>query len=173
MKKTVLGVPYFQSKQTGGLQVCNETGYAKSILDPLLKAVGQGAKDLSITDVRVILETNLTSLKSGYCGLSTTNKPYVVIDPESAMYDDEQHTWINPEEIRKIVAHELRHAWQYLTGIMQAIENGVMWNGQVFDWYDTSAMRWMFDDAELKKYDDQPWERDARQYAGELEEVEA
>lgn len=168
MKKTVLGVPYFQSKQTGGLQVCNETGYAKSILDPLLDAVGQVARDLSI-DVCVTLETNLSCLKSGYCGLSTTNRPYVVIDPESAMYGEGAQTWIDAAEIYKLVAHELRHAWQYLTGIMQDAENGVLWNGQFFRWYDTSEMKWLLDDAELKQYDDQPWERDARQYAGELD----
>jgi hypothetical protein len=170
MKKTILGVPYFQSKQTNGLQVLNETGFSKRILTPLLNAVGQVARDLALTDVRVILETELDSLKSGYCGLTTTKKPYVVIDPESAMYDDDWLTWIDPEEIRKVVAHELRHAWQYFTGMMQDAENGVLWNGQFFQWYDTSEMKWLLDDAELKQYDDQPWERDARQYAGEFEE---
>lgn len=170
MKKTILGVPYFQSKQTGGLQVVNETRFGKAILDPLLDAVGRVARDLDLLDVRVILETDLECLRSGYCSLTTTGRPYVVIDPEAAMYDDGQRTWLDAAEIATFIAHELRHAWQYLSGRLQNVENGVLWDGQFVRLYDTSEMKWLLDDAELKQYDDQPWEADARRYAGELED---
>ena len=169
MKTTALGVPYFQSKQTGGLQVVNETGYAKALLDPLLNAVGRVANDLRLQNVRVILEADLDGMKSGYCGLSTTNQPFVVINPETAIYDEHGRTWMDSTEIYRLVAHELRHAWQYLTGLMTQTEDGMIWRGQVFPQYEASAMRWVLDDAEYQRYADQPWERDARQYAGDEE----
>lgn len=170
MKTTALGVPYFQSRQTGGLQVVNDTGYAKALLAPLLSAVGRVANDLRLSDVRVMLDTDLGGMRSGYCGLSTTGKPFVVINPDAAIYGDDDRAYMDAAEIYRLVAHELRHAWQYVTGLMAETDTGVIWRGQVFPQYDAAEMRWVMNDAEYQRYLDQPWERDARQYAGEKDD---
>ena len=61
-------------------------------------------------------------------------------------------------ETMKTLAHELRHIWQYQTGIFPS---GNVWDGVTYDRND--IMRGNIPD----NYYEQPWENDAKAYAEE------
>lgn len=68
------------------------------------------------------------------------------------------------------IMHELRHIWQYYTGILQDVtipynKYKVLWNGILYD-----PIR-LGKKTDLESYINQPWEIDARIYADQIERL--
>jgi hypothetical protein len=66
---------------------------------------------------------------------------------------------MSKSETMRVIAHELRHIWQYQTGIFPSYN---VWDGKKFDTVVTIKRGKVPED-----YSNQPWESDANDYAKE------
>lgn len=99
-------------------------------------------KDLKITDVKIYWRATMLA---NWAGSANKDANTITILKEQTK-----------QETMRIIAHELKHIWQYNTGIFTG---GNVWNGTRYERKPIKRGK------VPKDYYDQPWESDAEKYA--------
>jgi hypothetical protein len=158
----------YQSSRTSQILVETVGKFPQKFLTPVFRAIRKTAADLGLSadDVRFVIDTDGES-RCCYLG---DKKSLININIDMMIYGYAADEYVGVEKAYEIIAHEMRHAWQYKTGVLEQTETHFIWNGvlyprsQAYHWADV-----MFNDDKWEAYLTSPWEEDAREYSGEDE----
>lgn len=159
----------YQSSRTAQIRVETTRKFAQKKIIPIFRAIRKHAKKLglSVENVRFLIDEDTGE---NVCCYLENNQSLIKINIDSMIYGVGWGEYVKEEDAERIVAHEMRHAWQYATGVLQQTDTHFIWNGVLFPrgehchWSET-----MLDDNKWNEYLESPWEIDARKYSGEDE----
>ncbi len=121
-------------------------------MEELLAICGPIAQDLKCTIPNLIVKKCILGLQGMYCASIRT----ITINAE--LLKDLRYK----EFLIKTIAHEMRHHWQYESGMLKQQDNYLVWKGE--DFAIIFGTIWNMEGRNIN-YHEYPWEIDANQYS--------